>query len=90
MKNDTATTFLNFVLIVMVVTCLAVTYFTIHNIHELRGMQAAMTQVNSKAMMAQSLVNDVANFNAQAKNPDLAKILQSVTAKAPTAPAPTH
>jgi hypothetical protein len=77
MKNDTTTTFLNFILAALVIFSV---FLTILNMRDSR----LLPQMNAKANFVarvQSLAQDTANFNAQYKSPDLTKILQSVTVK---------
>ena len=77
MKNDTTTTFLNFILAALVIFGVFITILNMHDTHTLPIM-------NSKANFiarVQALAVDTANYNAQAKNPDLARILQAVEAK---------
>lgn len=89
MKNDTTTTFLNFVLAVLVILGVAFTISGIIHQHSLRQIQPElqgrlqMAQVNGPR--AQLLANDVMTYNTKAQSQELARILQSITQPAPAA-----
>jgi hypothetical protein len=78
MKNDTTTTVLNFVLAVLVILGVAFALLTMNRTRELRTLSAAALAANNNLMRAQGLANDVAAFNATAKSPELARILQGI------------
>lgn len=84
MKSDTTTTALNFTLAALVILGVVFAIMNIFTTHELRQLQsslqirAQMAQVN--IMRAQALANDVMTYNATAKSPELAKILQGTMA----------
>ena len=84
MKNDTTTTFLNFVLAVMVILGVLFAILTMSRTREFRQMSANATSANAALMKVQSLANDVAAYNATAKSPELTRILQSVQPKPAT------
>jgi len=48
---------------------------------EYRAITPLAMQANAKAMMVQSLVNDVSSYNAQVRSPEIARILQSLQPK---------
>ena len=77
MKSDTTTTVLNYALAVVVILGVVFALFTIFRARNLRNITPVAMQVNTKLMMVQSLVNDVNNYNQQAKSPELTKILQT-------------
>lgn len=81
MKNDTTTTLLNFVLAVLVILGVVFAYLTIWRTRDLRGIQQAAVQANSKVMMAQSLINDVNVYNAKARSPEINGMLQAFQPK---------
>ena len=83
MKNDTTTTLLNFVLAALVILGVLFALLSIWRTRDLRHMQTTLqgqmqrSQVTS--VRAQELLKDVMAFNATAKNPELAQIIQSAT-----------
>ena len=89
MKNDTTTTLLNFVLAALVILSVLFAYFSIMRTRDLRQMQTVlqmeMQRVQLGSQKAQLLLNDVMAYNATAKSPELAQIIQA--AQAPVQPA---
>ena len=81
MKSDTTTTILNFVLAVLVILGVVFALLTITRMREFRQLTGNATVANTALMRAQALANDAAAYNATAKNPDLARILQSIQPK---------
>ncbi len=81
MKSDTTTTILNFVLAVLVILGVVFALLTITRMREFRQLTGNATLANATLMRAQGLANDAAAYNATAKNPDLARILQSIQPK---------
>jgi hypothetical protein len=81
MKSDTTTTILNLVLAVLVILGVVFALLTITRMREFRQLTGNATVANSALMRAQALANDAAAYNATAKNPDLARILQSIQPK---------
>jgi hypothetical protein len=77
MKNDLTTTFLNFVLAVLVICCVTFALWDMKRTHQLRALQYQMQQAQQGMLRAQALANDVVAYNAQAKSPELNQILQS-------------
>ena len=77
MKNDTTTTFLNFILAALVIFGV---FMTILNMRDTRLLPIMNNKANFVARI-QALAVDTANYNAQFKSPELAKILQAVEAK---------
>ena len=84
MKNDTTTVFLNFVLGALVIVGVVLAYFNMKDTRELRYLNPQAMQANNFIVKIQALANDVAAYNTQAKSPELAKALQSISAH-PTA-----
>jgi len=78
MKNDTMTTVLNFVLAVLVILGVMFALMAIFRTSEMRRLNASAALANTELLRAQGLANDANAFNQTAKNPDLARILQSV------------
>lgn len=89
MKNDTITTFLNFVLAALVILGVMFAYLTMERTRNLRRLAATMQLEIQKSQFAnakaQQLLQDAVVFNATAKNPDLARIIQAAQAPAPAA-----
>jgi mannitol-specific phosphotransferase system IIBC component len=81
MKSDTTTTVLNIILAVLVFFGVVFAILSITRTREFRQLTANATQANNALSRAQALANDTAAFNATAKSPELARILQSVQAK---------
>ena len=88
MKNDSLTSFLNLVLVGLVILCVLFGILSIWQVHRQRTIQSVveLQRMNFQvaSMRAQSLLNDTMQYNATAKSPELTQILQSVQ---PTAPA---
>jgi hypothetical protein len=81
MKSDTTTTVLNFILAALVILGVVFALLSITRTREFRSLTANATIDNSALMRAQGLANDTAAYNATAKSPELARILQSVQPK---------
>ncbi len=81
MKSETTNTVLNFVLAVLVISGVFFALWTIQRTREFRALNPVAIQANAKLMMMQSFVNDVSAYNAQAKSPQIASMLQSLQAK---------
>jgi hypothetical protein len=81
MKSDLTTTLLNFALAVLVILGVVFALLSITRQRELRQLTTNATIANSALMRAQGLANDTAAFNATAKSPELARILQSIQPK---------
>ena len=81
MKNDPTTTLLNCVLYVLVFLCVLFAVWSMWRVRDLKQLQTAVQlqvqRVQTKSVTAQSLLNDVITYNATAKNPELAQIIQS-------------
>ena len=90
MKNDSTTTFLNLVLAMLVILCMLFGIRSIWQTHKQRNAQIVanfqLQNFQVASVRAQALLNDTIQFNATAKSPELAQIIQSVetlaTAKA--------
>jgi hypothetical protein len=89
MKNDSTTVFLNFVLAALVILGVLFALMNIWRTHTLRQLQprvqAELQQVQLVSMKAQALLQDTIAFNATARNPELAQIIQSVQTPQPAA-----
>jgi len=89
MKNDMTTLLLNFVLAALVILGVVFALLSIRNTHNLRNLsaqvQARMQTTNLNLMRAQSMLNDAITYNATAKNPDMARIIQIAQSPAPAA-----
>jgi hypothetical protein len=81
MKNDMTTTFLNLVLAGLVILGVLFAILSMMRTRELRQLTTNASMANQALVRAQSLANDVATYNVSAKNPELARILQSVQTK---------
>ena len=78
MKSDTTTTVLNFILAVLVILGVVFALLSIARTREYRAIKPFVIQANSKAMMIQSLDNDVNAYNNQVKSPEITRLLQSL------------
>jgi len=89
MKNDSLTTFLNLVLVGLVILCVLFGILSIWQVHRQRTAQGVVEvqRMNFQvaSMRAQSLLNDAVQYNATAKSPELTQIIQSVQPAAPAA-----
>ncbi len=77
MKNDTMTTFLNIILAALVIFGVFITLWNARDTH----LVPIMNYKANYVAHIQGLTQDLANYNAQAKNPDLAAVLQIVEVK---------
>lgn len=77
MKNDLTTTFLNFLLAVLVLACVGLAVLNMFRTRELNALQVQFANSQGFNQHAQALANDVMNYNATAKSPELAQILQN-------------
>ena len=89
MKNDSTTTFLNFVLAALVILGVL---FALMSIWKGRDAQRERVQAqiqfeqsNARVQMANVLLNEVITYNAKANSPELNQIIRSV--QTPQAPA---
>lgn len=89
MKNDTTTTFLNFVLAALVILGVLFALMSIWKGREAKRVQIevqiALQQSQVRAQTAQMLLNDVIAYNGKVKSPELDQILRA--AQTPAAPA---
>lgn len=89
MKNDSTTTFLNFVLAALVILGVLFALLDIWRTRDLRHeqtqLQLHLQKYQFSSMKLQSLVNDAIAFNSKAPNAELTQLLQNI--QAPTAPA---
>ena len=81
MKSDSTTTVLNFILAMLVVLGVVFALLSMKRTRDFRILSANATLANSALMRAQGLANDTAAFNAQAKSPELTKILTAIQPK---------
>lgn len=84
MKNDPMTTFLNFVLAVLVVLGVAFALLSMSRERELRLLTTNATIAQTTLTRANALLNDTANYNAKVQSPELARIIQAAQKPAPT------
>jgi hypothetical protein len=77
MKNDPMTTFLNFVLAVLVVLGVVFALLTMSRERELRLLTTNATIAQTTLARANALLNDTANYNAKAQSPELTRIIQA-------------
>lgn len=75
---------LNLVLAALVFFGVVFALLGIWRTRDLRTIAPQAQQANMKMVMIQSLANDVAGYNAQAKSPELTRALQSLQAKPAT------
>jgi len=80
MKNDSTTTFLNFVLAALVLLGVVFALFNIWRVHKLRQVQP-QAQLQAQAfqqdsLKMQALLNDTIVYNNTAKSPELTQLLQ--------------
>jgi hypothetical protein len=88
MKNDLTTTFLNFLLIGLMVICVVLAVMNMQRTAEYGQLQGQLAKAQFDAARAQALANDAINYNATVKNPELNQILQGImTPQNPQAPA---
>ena len=89
MKNDATTTLLNFVLYALVIFCVIFAVWSMWRVRDLKQMeprvQAHVQMVQAKKATAMALLNDVIAYNANAKSPELAQIIQSAKTPQPSA-----
>jgi hypothetical protein len=84
MKHDLTTTILNLVLAVLVFLSFGFTLLVIHREPEVPAAAAAAMQDNQNLMRVNAVLNDVAAYNATARDPELAHLLE-VARKKPVA-----
>ena len=81
MKSDTTTLVLNFVLAVLVILGVLFAVLTMNRTRDLRALTTNASIANNALLRAQSLANDTAAYNAQAKDPTLTRILTAIQPK---------
>jgi len=81
MKCDLTNTVLTFVLGALAVAGVICALQTIFLNRELQTLTPTITQANAKLMMMRSFVSDVSAYNAQAKSPEITRLLQSIQPK---------
>jgi Flp pilus assembly protein TadB len=89
MKNDITTTFLNFVLAVLVVLCVVFAILYLQRTQKARQLQSRLQMVQINIGNAEALARDAALYNQTARNPELSQILQRAMGSPAPAPAPT-
>ena len=77
MKNDPLTLLLNLVLAVLVVAAVGFAFLSMTRERDLRQFTMTATTINNNLARANALLNDVAAYNATAKSPELAHIIQA-------------
>jgi hypothetical protein len=81
MKNDSTTTFLNFVLAALVILSVFFAVLTILNERTVPQLAATALQDNQNMMRLNAVLNDAMAYNATARNPELARVLQAAQQK---------
>jgi hypothetical protein len=81
MKNYSTTSLLNFVLALLVILGVIFAMLTMTRTRDLRTINPYAMQAQQKAIMMQTMVNDVSTYNTQVKNPELTRILQTLQPK---------
>lgn len=80
---------LNFVLYVLVILCVVFAVWSMWRTRDLRQLQTSlqvqMQRAQTTTVRAQALLNDVITYNATAKSPELAQIIQSAQNPQPAA-----
>jgi hypothetical protein len=82
MKNDSTTTFLNFVLAALVILGVLFALMSIWRTHELRhidpNVRIEAQRVQNDFLRVQALLSDTITYNNTAKSPEITQILQSL------------
>lgn len=73
------TTFLNFILAALVILGVVLACWNMHETQVVNSLRPQYPAAVNFLNRLQALANDTAAYNAQAKNPDLAKALQSIS-----------
>ena len=81
MKNDLTTTFLNFVLAMLVFLTVGFGMLTILREPKLAKNAELVRQVQTRMTLIQALANETAAYNVTARSTELAGILQTVEQK---------
>lgn len=81
MKNDLTTTFLNFVLAMLVFLTVGFGMLTIWREPKLARYAEPVRQVQTHLALIEALVNETAAYNATARSPELAGSLQTLEQK---------
>jgi hypothetical protein len=81
MKNDSTTTFLNFVLAALVILSVLFAVLTIWHERDLQQLTASITTAQTNLGRADALLKDAAAYNVTAKNPELARIIEATQPK---------
>jgi hypothetical protein len=81
MKRDLTTTVLNLVLAVLVFSSFGFTLLVIRREPEVPNATAAAVRDNQNLMKVNAILNDVAAYNATARDPELAHLLEAARQK---------
>jgi hypothetical protein len=81
MKNDLTTTFLNFVLAMLVFLTVGFGMLTILREPKLAKNAEPVRQVQTRMTLIQALANETAAYNVTARSPELASSLQTLEQK---------
>jgi hypothetical protein len=81
MKTDLTTTFLNFVLAILVLLSVCFALLTVLREPKVPIWTAMALQDNNNLMKLNGILNDAVTYNARARSPELQRIIQSVQAK---------
>jgi hypothetical protein len=84
MKNDLTTTFLNFVLVVLVLLSVGFGLLAVWREPKVPRYAAEALQDNNNMMKVNAILNDAVAYNATARSPELARILQAAQQKPAT------
>lgn len=81
MKNDTLTTALNVLLAALVFLGVVYALLSMQRMREWRALQAQAAIANNTLSKIQALANDTMIYNQQHRDPQIARLLQSIEAK---------
>ncbi|MGC9941327.1 MAG: hypothetical protein ABSE48_05795 [Verrucomicrobiota bacterium] len=81
MKNDLTTTVLNFVLVVLVFASVGFGLLAVWREPKVPVYATVALQDNNNMMKVNAILNDAVAYNATARNPELARILQAAQQK---------
>jgi hypothetical protein len=80
MKNDSTATFLNFLLAALVLACVGLAVLNMFRTHQVGVLQSQLIADQNFNQHVQAIAQDVINYNATAKSPELSQILQTAMA----------
>jgi hypothetical protein len=81
MKNDSTTTFLNFVLAALVILSVFFAVLTIWRERDLQQLTSTVAVAQNNLGRADALLKDAAAYNAVVKNPELGRIIEATQPK---------